>query len=137
MKLEKNYYRSELVKLFQDHNFSPLLFTGKYKHTASEQWVTLTNIRHFIPDQKKQLTICDHINLDKASIPPSIHLNNELHNRRFCFYAELYFYHYYDENRAGMKLVQLDHQQYIWQKLQNQSQNFEIAYQILKHGQKN
>ena len=130
MKLEKNYYRCELVKLFKDNNHTPLIFTGKYKHTDSKQWITLTNIRHFLPEQEKQRTICDHINLDKSTIPSNLILNATLHNRQFCFFGELSFYHYYGEERASIKLAQIKDTHYIWQKHQNQNKNLDLIHKI-------
>ena len=45
MKFEKNYIRTQLMELGSTNEKYPLTFTGRYKHTQSQDYITLTTIR--------------------------------------------------------------------------------------------
>jgi len=66
-KVEKNYFRNELIELIELLNGKPVTVTAKYKYTNSPEWATFTTVRLYSPGEKKK-TIYNHINIKKADV---------------------------------------------------------------------
>jgi hypothetical protein len=98
-KLEKNYYRSELMMLQNIPQETVGVYTGKYKHSVNQQWITFTTIREYVPTVKTR-TICDHVNFERSVLDKFINLTATEHNRKFYFSAKVATYVHYGEERG-------------------------------------
>jgi hypothetical protein len=113
MALGKNYYRDDLSHLFCE-DLKQIISTGRYKHTDSCDWVTLTTIRPYNFGNKKNKSVCNHINLKKCEVDKYLQLDEDVHNRKIYFYATIYNYDYYGDTRSGLRLVQTLNISPIW-----------------------
>ena len=114
MKFEKNYIRTQLMELRSTNEEYPITFTGRYKHTESQDYITLTTIRVYKKETGKQKTICNHINLKKSSIPQYMILDVNAHNRKVYFVGEVILYEHDGKVRAGIQLIDKPNEIIIW-----------------------
>ncbi|QCO22637.1 hypothetical protein C9E88_014620 [Acinetobacter cumulans] len=92
----------------------PITFTGRYKHTESQDYITLTTIRVYKKEAGKQKTICNHINLKKSSIPQYMILDVNVHNRKVYFVGEVILYEHDGKVRAGIQLIDKPNEIIMW-----------------------
>ena len=106
----------------------PITFTGRYKHTESQDYITLTTIRVYKKETGKQKTICNHINLKKSSIPQYMILDVNVHNRKVYFIGEVISYEHDGKVRSGIQLIDKPNEIIMW--FADQKLNFnELKYQ--------
>ena len=128
MKFEKNYIRTQLMELRSTNEEYPITFTGRYKHTESQDYITLTTIRVYKKETGKQKTICKHINLKKSSIPQYMILDVNVHNRKVYFIGEVISYEHDGKVRSGIQLIDKPNEIIMW--FADQKLNFnELKYQ--------
>ena len=114
MKFEKNYIRTQLMELRSTNEEYPITFTGRYKHTESQDYITITTIRVYKKEAGKQKTICNHINLKKSSIPQYMILDVNEHNRKVYFVGDVILYEHDGKVRAGIQLIDKPNEIIIW-----------------------
>lgn len=128
MKYEKNFIRTQLMELKSRNEKSPITFTGRYKHTESQDYITLTTIRVYKKEIGKQKTICNHINLKKSSIPKYMIFDVNVHNRKVYFVGDVILYEHDGKVRAGIQLIDKPNEIIMW--FADQKLNFnELKYQ--------
>lgn len=104
-KIEKNYFRDELLALRTALAGSPAVFTGKYKHRLDETWAVFTTIRPFTPEQRNP-TLCNHVNVKRQVIGHYHQLSELDHNRKFYFVGRPSTYLHYGEERGCIEIAE-------------------------------
>lgn len=135
-KIAKNYYRDELLLLFQNDN-SPKVFTGKYKHTEDPNWVTITTIRVYSGIGIRNQTVCNHVNLNRSAVKNWLELDPSRHNHKVYFYASHCFYTYQNHQRSGLKLIELTDTPTIWYRFMYPEANMSKISELMAYSLNN
>jgi len=134
MKVEKNYYRMELMALIQETENQPIVVTGKYKHTDNPKWITFTTIRCYVPKERTK-TVCNHINIDRNSVSRYLTLTEDKHNRKFYICGRISTYDHYGDIRACLVLADIRGESPLWMTLPSKNENEAMAQRILHAAQ--
>lgn len=134
MKVEKNYYRIELLELEMETRRKPVVFTGKYKHNDNPEWITFTTIRRYNPSEKTK-TICDHINIKKCIVSQYLNLTEQEHNRKFYICGRVSTYEHFGDIRGCIILAETGSENPIWMTAQSKRENEIIVQRIIRETQ--
>ncbi len=134
MKVEKNYYRRQILDLENENQRHPIIFTGKYKHTADPRWITFTTIRRYNPREKTQ-TVCNHINLEREAVARYLSLSEKEHNRKFYIYGRVSTYNHYGNIRGCIILADTCSESPIWMTSGSKSENERMVQRRLQSQQ--
>lgn len=103
-KMGKNYYRGEVVALRLSLGESPVIFTGRYKHSSNDAWAVFTTIRPYTPGQRSP-TICNHVNIQRRTIDRYSQVSELDHNHKFYFVGRSSTYMHYGEERGCIEIA--------------------------------
>ncbi len=134
MKIEKNYYRTELLELEMETQRKPVVFTGKYKHTENPEWITFTTIRRY-NTSKKEKTICDHVNINKYIVSQYLNLTEQEHNRKFYICGRVSTYEHFGDIRGCIILAETGSEDPIWMTAQSKRENEIIVQRVIRDAQ--
>jgi hypothetical protein len=130
MKVEKNYFRTELIALTQETGIQPIIFTGRYKHRDNPQWTTFTTIRRYVPGEKTK-TVCSHININRDSVSRYLTLTEGEHDRLFYICGRVSTYEHYGKIRGCLVLAETGGESALWMTALLKSENEAMAQRIL------
>ena len=103
IKVEKNYFRNELMGLIPKVRDVPIVVTAKYKHSNHSRWATFTTVRPYIPGRKTR-TICNHINIERKTAEKWYNLTEKCNNRKFYLIGHPSAYVYNGSFRGKIEL---------------------------------
>jgi len=110
-KVKKNYYRDDLLKIYNKCEKKPIILTSKYKHSNSIDWAVFSNLKPYINSKCKlsrenyrNYTFCNHINIFRNDILKYIKLTQIHSNKRFLIMANIIKYECNGIKRMGLKL---------------------------------
>jgi hypothetical protein len=111
-KVEKDFFRDELLMLYNKCNKRPIIITAIYSHTDNISWASFVKIKPYLNNLQlknkisKNYSFCKHINIDRIGIEKYIKLSSSHDRKTFIIIANIIKYNYYGMERIGLKLYE-------------------------------
>jgi len=112
-KTKKEYYRDDLLKIYNNCEKKPIILTAKYQNTNTINRMIFTNVKPYMfsiceSDREKynNYIFCKHITILRNEINKYLKLTPEHKNKRYLIMANLIKYKYNGIKRMGVELYE-------------------------------
>lgn len=114
MKVEKDFFRDELLILQKKCNKKPIIITGIYKHSDNDKWASFIHVKPYLNNRyhiknykiKRNQTLCAHVNINRNHIEKYIKLLEIFDNKTFIIVVNIINYDYYGMERIGLEIYE-------------------------------